>query len=522
VTVRRRTMKTLIIGLLTLAVVATAGATGAGQANAAVRPPPLGTATVLMIDSHRTEAVTNATRQFYQGRKISVAGQPLGRVSIRRVTTYAGADDAADGDKDIDSPLLDARTIMHENGVYRMWLRSGTNVGYRESSDGIHWHKRDADSVILVKGVSGGSVVKYPSTGLYYLLGWSRALGRYVEMVSRDGLSFTRTNSFSGALAQIGIYGDVITASADPVNGSLHVFAKQRTIGLIPCARTTNDAGGRTFRVNTSGGSASARPNARQWRPASRVVTSDCADAQSVPRTPGTNNPVQLYGATMERYGDQHLVFPWLYHVTKVGQWGDGTIDTQIAATPSISNIGWTRPKANVKAPGGRLKRPVAVKRGPNGSWDDGMIFSVNLFNVGGKSRLYYNGWDSTHDVNIKGRKMSVGIVEWKQDRFMGIVTARKLYPSTVRTRAFRMTGGSRTLRVNTSVRAGKSMRAEVLDANTNRVLKGWTRNDSTYVRGDQTNAAIRWRGKSLGRLGAKPIKIQFVYTGSFYSWKVR
>ncbi len=117
---------------------------------------------------------------------------------------------------------------------------------------------------------------------------------------------------------------------------------------------------------------------------------------------------------------------------------------------------------------------------------------------------------------------MGVGIVEWKQDRFMGLVTARQAYASTVRTRAFRMTGGSRTLRVNVAVRAGKSMRAEVLDANTNRVLKGWSRNDSTFVRGDQTTAAIKWRGKSLGRLGAKPIKIQFVYTGTFYAWNVR
>ncbi len=92
---------------------------------------------------------------------------------------------------------------MFENGVYRMWLRSGSNVGYRESTDGIHWHVRDPDSVILVKGVSGGSVVKDPSTGLYYLLGWSRARPLRRDGLD-DGLSFTRTNPFSGALAQVG------------------------------------------------------------------------------------------------------------------------------------------------------------------------------------------------------------------------------------------------------------------------------------------------------------------------------
>ena len=520
-TVRLRT-KTLITGLLTVAIAGTSGITAAGQASAAVRPPPLGTATVLMIDSHRTEAVTNANRQFYQGRKVNVEGQPVGRVDLTRVTKYTGADDAADGDTDVDLPTLDARTIMLENGVWRMWLRSGSNVGYRESTDGIHWHVRDPDSVVLVKGVSGGSVVKDPSTGLYYLLGWSRREARYVEMVSDDGLSFARTNPFSGALALVGRYGDVITASTDRVSGALIVFAKQRTIGERRCPGTTAKYGGRTFGVNTSGGYPTARANARAWRPVRMIVTSDCADATSVPRTPGTNSPVQIYGATMERYGDQFLVFPWLYHTTRVGGWGDGTIDTQIASTPSISTVPWTRPKANVKAAGGRLKRPVVIPRGPDGSWDDGMIFGVNLFNSDGMSRLYYNGWDSTHDVSIPGRKMGVGIVEWKQDRFMGLVTARQAYASTVRTRAFRMTGGSRTLRVNVAVRAGKSMRAEVLDANTNRVLKGWSRNDSTFVRGDQTTAAIKWRGKSLGRLGAKPIKIQFVYTGTFYAWNVR
>jgi hypothetical protein len=517
--VRRRTKKALIVGALMLALVGAAGSTGAAPGNAAVRRvPPLGRATVLMIDSHRIEATTNISRQYYQGRKIKVDGQPTGRVELSRVTKYVGANDAADGDKDVDSTLLDARSILYENGHYRMWLRSGPNVGYRESDDGIHWHVRDPDSVILVAGVSGGSVVKDPSTGLYYLLGWSRAKDRYVEMVSPDGLQFERTSTFAGRLAQVGSDGDVITASTDPVSGTLVVLAKQRTAGTRACRGTSNRAGGRTFGVNTSGGPA----NARFWRRPRVVVTSDCTDALSVPRTRGTSDPVQLYGAAMARYGDQYLVFPWLFHVTKTEQWGDGTIDTQIASTPSISKIAWTRAKANVKAPGGRLKRPVVIQRGPNGSWDDGMVFGVNLFTSNGVSRLYYNGWDSTHYVGIKDRKMSVGIVEWKQDRFMGLVTVHRLHASTVRTRAFRMTGQGRTLHVNVSVRAGRSMRAEVLDARTGRVLTGWSRNDSTFVRGDQTDGRITWGGKSLGRLGAKPIKIRFIYTGSFYAWAVR
>ena len=64
-------------------------------------------------------------------------------------------------------------TLVTSSALHRGNSIRGGNASQSRAMS--HGHGRDADSVILVKGVSGGSVVKYPATGLYYLLGWSRA-----------------------------------------------------------------------------------------------------------------------------------------------------------------------------------------------------------------------------------------------------------------------------------------------------------------------------------------------------------
>ena len=109
----------------------------AHPAQAATRPVLYG-GTVLFVDNHRVQSTSGVTKVYYRGQKMRVANRPVGQVDL----------DPVPG---VDSRLLDMTTIIKEGDLWRMWLRSGLNVGYRESTDGLHWHIKDPDHVILVR-----------------------------------------------------------------------------------------------------------------------------------------------------------------------------------------------------------------------------------------------------------------------------------------------------------------------------------------------------------------------------------
>jgi hypothetical protein len=341
---------------------------------------------------------------------------------------------------------------------------------------------------------------------------------RNIENVYRYGINYTRTNAFTGMLTLVGELGDVITASADQATGSLLVFAKQRSRGERRCPGQSNFYGGRTFGINVSGG----RSNARYWKPPAAVLTSDCIDNASVPPTRGERAPVQLYGASFQRYGDQYVAFPWLLHITKAVGWGDGTVDTQMAATVSPGTV-WTRPKATVKV-GRRMARPNAIQRGRTGAWDDEMVYGTALLNTGGRTRLYYNGWDSGHNPEIVNRHVRVGAVSWTHDRFMSLRTINTRRASELRTKAFRLPARAsrRNLYVNAEINRRRMLRVAVLDARTGRTIPGYSTADSKVVMGDKVSAKVTWKGKNLGRLRSRPIKLVFGYSGSLYAFQVR
>ena len=557
--------------------------------------PLLSTGTVLFVDGHRIGATGHLRRAYISGRKVSVAGLPAGQVQVNPVLRYQGyvaapttpeeptpspasatpeapageeptspqepssppeptvptetADpaveaakaeaaraDAADGDTDIDSAyLLEADTVMLDqvNGrpLYRMWLRSGRNIGYRESSDGVHWHIHDPDSVIIVTGVTGASVMKDPASGLYYLMGWSRHQHHYVEMVSRDGINFEHTSDFSGVLSRLG--GDVVQANSDPSTGRLIALAKQRTNNGKVCRATPQArSGGRTF-----GTSVSARPSqvdilnlARSWADPRMTLTADCTDVLSVPPVKGTVHPAHLYGMPFARYGDQFIGLPWFFQVTKLppaaNQSGftDGPVDTQIASTPDPARYAWSRSEPVVRV-GLRMKRPTLISRGGRGSWDDGMLYGQTDFvALGDRVGVYYTGWNSTH-APVKGRIARIGLATWRKDGFVGLKVVNPHQRGWLRTRAFRLppTAGGRTLHVNAALGRGQNLRVAVLDGRTLKVLPGFRAGDSTVVRGDQLSKRVTWHGgRRLGVLRGRSIRLLFSYgAGSLYSFKV-
>lgn len=108
-----------------------------------VTAPTLRTDTVLFVDNHRVARTQGLRRNYVPGTKVQVGTRPVGQVDIRPVRTYAGQDDAADGDVDLDSLYVMEvgtvmKTVVDGEALWQMWLKSGRHVGYRESDDGLH------------------------------------------------------------------------------------------------------------------------------------------------------------------------------------------------------------------------------------------------------------------------------------------------------------------------------------------------------------------------------------------------
>jgi hypothetical protein len=511
-------------------------------ASAATNAPDLGHGSVLFIDSHRVEAFSNAQRSYVTGKKVVVSSSRPGQVSIKPVLTYpvknllgqeaVYRDKNVDGHRDIDSnALFGVASVIPDRRAsgatfYRMYLRSGGNVGYRESSDGINWRPlADPDKLIVIPRMHPMSVFR-DSNGAYVLAGWRRAeknsfgavtkKAGYVVMRSSNGIDFTEV-SYSGPLADLP--GDVIQAAADPLNGWKYAVAK-RAVHLGPSCGSGVRAGGRAFATYSA-------TNILNWSGASNLLSSDCTDALSVPPVEGTTRPMHVYGAPFTRYGDQFVSFPWLFQITRndsadSGK-SDGPVDSQVASTPNVRTTPWRRADAN-RVVNGRNARPVLIRRGAAGSWDDGMLYaSAPIVNFGGRSHVYYTGWNATH-TPVDGRRARPGMASWRRDGFVGL-KSRTADPARIRTRAFELaSGATRDLTVNAALGDSGWMRVGVIDAATGAYLPGWRLEDSTTVRGDGLDSVVRWGGKRLGQLRDRPIKLVFQFDGpgaTFYAYRV-
>ena len=88
---------------------------------------------------------------------------------------------------------------------------------------------------------------------------------------------------------------------------------------------------------------------------------------------------------------------------------------------------------------------------------------------------------------------------------------------ATLTTRPLLPAGG--TLTVNADVAA---LTAEVLDARTGAVIRGYEAVRSSAVTGDTLGAAITWDGRDLAALRGRPIKLRFhLRGGDLYAFRI-
>ena len=209
-----------------------------------------------------------------------------------------------------------------------------------------------------------------------------------------------------------------------------------------------------------------------------------------------------FYGLCGFPYESGYIGLLWIFRI--VDGKNDGPLVVEIVS--SRDGVKWHRQEGD---------RPPVLDVGPKGSWDGGMITTVNQPLVeGDRIKLFYGGSKHSHGSGTKDTGAGVGIATLRKDGFASLDAAAET--GSVTTRGLRGVRGP--LRINGDFRAG-SLRVEVLDAS-GRTLPGYGASDCLAVARDGTDLPVTWRDRATLPASAAEISLRFHYTGgSLYSF---
>ncbi|SDT44032.1 hypothetical protein [Jiangella sp. DSM 45060] len=444
--------------------------------------PALGQQQELLIDDYRIDAVSDLERVVHPGTKTGPVLTPTKPWESNMVQIYGSA-------------FWDP-----SYGRYRMYyagIASGWRMLYAESDDGLTWEKPElgvveyqgstANNIVLAPGGSGG-VVYDPHdpdpNRRYKMLTLPNPPRTYQAFFSPDGFTWT-PSPVDPALPAA----DVITVDYDEENGRFIAMSKQ-------------PYGVRAFFLSTS-------TDFVHWSTPEYALAADELDQQLAHANGALE--AQTYGLPAMAYGNDYVGFPWMLEITELAPDGttgggvDGPSYVQIAASRDLRH--WHRPD-----------RSQVVELGPDGTWDDGMIFtSSNLIVTDTEVSMYYGGWDDTHGVPGGQRSAAIGKVTWRKDGWVSMRAGSET--GTLTTKVLEVSGDS--LVVNADLGGDGSLRAELLDADGD-PLPGFGLAASNPVTGDQLAAELTWAGADLAAVAGRPLRIRFHLTdGDLYSFTV-
>jgi hypothetical protein len=147
--------------------------------------------------------------------------------------------------------------------------------------------------------------------------------------------------------------------------------------------------------------------------------------------------------------------------------------------------------------------RPKLIERGPEGSWDDGMVFCNDRWiEMGDEWWLYYIGWDGPHGTTE--RTPGVGLVTLRKEGFISMRGPRR--GGVLCTRRIHWPGGR--LVVNADAQTGE-LKVRVTDEK-RKPLAGFDYEDSNPFTGNSVAQAVTWKDKSLDSLAGQTIRFEF------------
>jgi hypothetical protein len=147
--------------------------------------------------------------------------------------------------------------------------------------------------------------------------------------------------------------------------------------------------------------------------------------------------------------------------------------------------------------------RPKLIERGPEGAWDDGMVFSgYRWVEMGNEWWMYYAGWDGPHGT--PERTPGIGLVKLRKEGFISMRGPKS--GGVITTRKIQWPGGS--LLVNADAQNGE-LKVRVTD-DKRKVLPGFGYEDCDIFTKDHTAHEMTWKGKSLESLAGQTIRFEF------------
>jgi hypothetical protein len=466
--------------------------------------PNLGTARELFLDDYRIESAKDVGRVVHPARKLP---DPI----IRPEFPW-------------ENSAYIYGSVFKIGDVYRMWYDCNNDVApgyylcYAESRDGEHWVKplgrgnvgyKDIPASRTNLIIAGGGTIAYNPDASpdkrFSLMQFksgvvNQTLGYYVYF-SPDGYTWT-----PGPDKPVLLDGDVSNVTWD-----------QRTHQYIATIKKRMFTSGTPGIYNRSAFLSTSK-DFLTWSTPILAVSGDTADTGAAQAIGGLEG--QIYGMPVLPYESTNIGLPWVFLITNytVGSQsgaGAGPITPGIASSRDLVN--WNRP----------VRDPVLTPGQP-GAWDDGALYTAsNALVTDREVTMYYGAFNADHggpDLNDPGHvpyRGQTGMATWRRDGFVSLTNASRPNsgdPGWVTTKPLVFNGSA--LKVNAVVRDGGSLKAEVLDAQTNQPIPGFT---SKVIRGDQYSETVRWDDRAkLSTLSGKPVKLRFsLANADLYSYWV-
>jgi hypothetical protein len=158
--------------------------------------------------------------------------------------------------------------------------------------------------------------------------------------------------------------------------------------------------------------------------------------------------------------------------------------------------------------------RPKLIERGPEGTWDDGMVFGSPFWvEVGDEWWIYYAGWDGPHGT--RDRTPGMGLAKLRKEGFISM--RGPTHGGVLCTRRLVWPGGK--LVINADAHEGE-LRVRVSDEH-RKVLSGFDYADCVIFQGDDVAHEVSWQGSTIESLTGKVIRLEiFLKNADIYTFR--
>ena len=397
--------------------------------------------------------------------------------------------------RDPDDKLLKMWYTVWDEHNYNNNLPFSYNVCYAESEDGLDW-KRPMLGVFDYRGSLENNCVRlgrFKSQNIDIELAHPRfsEFGKYVAIHNDKGGLFL-TGSDDGKIFNYRPPANVVAYHSDTHNNFVYDEVHDRWLMFL---RPQAFAGaGIKYNPPRNG-----EPKVGRRRVSVRE-SKDLHDWSSTHTVlvPEEDDPDYFYGMTVFRRGDLFIGMLQRY----------SSETNEIVMELAWSGDGLTWHRLPVREDG------LWLDVGPNGSWDAGMVATVDRpVTMDDELWFYYGGHHKTHQYTDSISAVGIGVT--KRDRLFGVEGLSN--DGRLLTRPIPVTGN---LWINAEAAGQIRVSVHAVD---DLLLPGWSSEDCIPFSGDELDNEIKWGEKRLSDLSGQMVRLRFHFENAkLYAFDLR